>query len=59
MERNTVLWVIVVFFGATVMFGAIGRATEDESTGVRLLLQGAAGLILIGALAVWVRRSGR
>ena len=59
MERNTVLWVIVVFFGATVMFGAIARATEDESTGVRLLLQGAAGLILIGALVAWVRRSGR
>ena len=59
MERNTVLWVIVVFFGASVMFGAIGRATEDEGTGVRLLLQGAAGLILIGALAAWVRRSGK
>ena len=59
MERNTVLWVIVVFFGATVMFGAIARATADEGTGVRLLLQGAAGLILIGALAAWVRRSGR
>ena len=59
MERNTVLWVIVVFFGASVMFGAIGRATEDEATGVRLALQGAAGLVLIGALVVWVRRSGR
>ena len=59
MERNTVLWVIVVFFGATGMIGAIGRATEDEGTGVRLLLQGAAGLILIGALAAWVRRSGK
>ena len=59
MERNTVLWVIVVFFGATVMFGAIARATEDESPGVRLALQGAAGLILVGALVVWVRWSGK
>ena len=59
MARNTVLWVIVVFFGASVMFGAIARATEDESTGVRLALQGAAGLILVGALVVWVRGSGR
>jgi hypothetical protein len=55
-DRNSVLWVLVVFFGASVMFGVIGNATEDESDGVRIGLQVVAGLVLIGALVIYVRR---
>jgi hypothetical protein len=58
-DRDTVLWTIVVFFGASVLFGVIGNATEDESTGVRIGLQALVGLLLIGALVVFVRRSRR
>ena len=50
------LWVLVVFFGASVMSGVIGNATEDESDGVRIGLQVVAGLVLIGALVIYVRR---
>ena len=50
------LWVLVVFFGATVLFGAIGNATEDESDALRIGLQAIAGLVLIGALVIYVRR---
>ena len=53
------LWTLVVFFGATVLFGAISNATEDESTGLRVGLQAIAGLILLGALVVFVKRSNR
>lgn len=56
MDRNTLLWTIVVFFGATVVFGAIGNATEDESAPVRIGLQALAGLLLIGVLVAVVRR---
>ena len=38
-DRNTVLWTLVLFFGASIMFGAIRNATEDEGTGVSLGLQ--------------------
>jgi len=55
-ERNTVLWTLVVFFGASVMFGVIGNATEDESDAVRIGLQAGAGLLLVGALVIYVRR---
>ena len=55
-NRNTVLWTIVLFFGASIMFGAIRNATEDEGTGVSLGLQLFAGLLLIGALILFVRR---
>jgi hypothetical protein len=58
-DRDTVLWTLVVFFGATVLFGVIGNATEDESAGVRIGLQAVVGLLLIGALVVFVRKSRR
>ena len=56
MNRDTVLWTLVLFFGASVMFGAIRKATEDEGTGVALAAQAAAGLLLIGAIVVYMRR---
>ena len=34
------LWTLVLFFGASVMFGAIRKATEDEGTGVALACAG-------------------
>ena len=56
MERQTLLWTLVVFFGASVLFGVIGNATEDESDAVRIGLQAGAALLLIGAIVVYVRR---
>jgi len=55
-NRDTVLWTLVLFFGASVMFGAIRNATEDEGTGVALAAQAGAGLLLIGAILVFMRR---
>jgi Na+-translocating ferredoxin:NAD+ oxidoreductase RnfD subunit len=54
-DRNTILWTLVVFFGATVMFGAIRNATEGESTAVSLGLQVIAGLVLVGVLVLVLR----
>ena len=56
MNRDTVLWTLVLFFGASIMFGAISNATEDEGTGLSLGIQLAAGLLLIGAVILFVRR---
>ena len=56
MNQTTVLWTLVLFFGASVMFGAIRKATEDEGSGVALAAQAAAGLLLIGAIVVYMRR---
>jgi hypothetical protein len=55
-ERNAVLWTLVVFFGASVMFGAIRNATDGESEGVQLAIQLGAGLLLVGAIVLFVRR---
>ena len=56
MTRNTLLWALVLFFGASVMFALIRNATEDESVGLSLGLQALAGLLLIGAIVLYVRR---
>jgi hypothetical protein len=55
-NRDSVLWTIVVFFGASILFAAIRSATQDESTGVSLAVQLAAGLVLVAAIVVFVRR---
>jgi hypothetical protein len=55
-NRDTVLWTLVLFFGASIMFAAIRDATRDEGTGLSLGAQLAAGLLLVGAIVVFVRR---
>ena len=52
------LWTLVVFFGASIMFAAIREATRDGGAGLTLLVQIAAGLLLVGAIVVFVRRRG-
>ena len=56
MDRNTALWALVVFFGATIMFAAIRNATRDEGAGVQLLAQVAAGALVVGAIVLFLRR---
>jgi hypothetical protein len=55
-DRNTLLWTLVVFFGATVLFGAIRNLTEDESVGLSLGLQLLAGVLLVGGIVLFLRR---
>ena len=59
MRGNTLLWTLVVFFGASIVFGAIRRATEDEPVGVTLGLAVLALLVMIGLIMFVVRRGGR
>ena len=58
MDRNSLLWTLVVFFGASIMFAAIRNATNDESAGVQLAAQLAAGAVVVAAIVVVVRRRG-
>jgi hypothetical protein len=56
-DRSTLLWTLVVFFGASVAFGAVANVTEGESAGLRVGLQAVVGLALIGVLVLIVRRT--
>ncbi len=56
MTRTTVLWCITVFFGASIVFGALRSATEDSPRGVALAVQVAALTLMIVAIVAIVRR---
>ena len=56
MNQNTVLWVLVVFFGGSVLFGGLRRLTEDSSTGVVIAVQLGALAVVIGLVVLVVRR---
>jgi membrane protein DedA with SNARE-associated domain len=59
-ERDTLIWTLVVFFGASVLFAAIRNATEDNSVVLSVGLQALAGLLVVAAIVLVVRRrSGR
>jgi hypothetical protein len=49
------LWTLVAFFGASIMFGAIANITSDEGAGVRLAAQVGAGALLVGAIVLFLR----
>ena len=55
-QRSTVLWTLVVFFGASIVFRAIRIATEDESAGVTLVLALAALGLMVAAITYFVKR---
>jgi hypothetical protein len=56
LNQNTVLWVLVVFFGGSVLFGALRRLTEDSPTGVVLAVQLGALAVVIALVVIVVRR---
>ena len=56
MNTNTVLWVLVAFFGASVLFGGLRRLTDGESTAVIVAVQLGALALVIGIVVVVVRR---
>lgn len=58
MERNTVMWTMVVFFGSALMFSLIRKAAEDDGVGTALLAQIAAGGLLIAFIVLYMRSRG-
>ncbi len=59
MNRDAVLWLLVVFFGGTVLFGGLRRLTEDEPAGVTIAVQFGALAIVVLGLWLFVRRRDR
>jgi threonine/homoserine efflux transporter RhtA len=55
-DRNTLLWTMVVFFGASLMFSTIRDASDEDGLGVSLAAQLAAGLLLVAFIFLIVRR---
>lgn len=56
MNQSALLWLLVVFFGGTVVFGGLRRVTEDSPTGVVVAVQLGALALVIGVIVLVVRR---
>jgi len=54
-DRTTLLWTLVLFFGASLLFGSLHRATEDSSTGVIVAVQLGALALVVAAIVIVVR----
>ena len=59
MTRTTLLWTLVAFFGASIAFRAVIRATEDSPVAVTIALELVLLAALVGLIVVLVRRSDR
>lgn len=59
MDRRTILWTLVAFFGASLLFATANNLLRDESAALRLGVQVALLALLVGAILLAVRRSGR
>jgi threonine/homoserine efflux transporter RhtA len=57
-DRNTLLWTMVVFFGASLMFSTIRDASDEDGIGVSLAAQLAAGVLLVAFIVLIMRRRG-
>ena len=55
MDRNSLLWTLVLFFGASIVFASLHRATEDSSTGVTVAVQVGALALMIAGIVIVVR----
>ena len=59
MDRDTLLWAFVLFFGASLLFAAVRKATEGESAVLQIGMQFLTLAVLIAAIVAFVRRRNR
>jgi hypothetical protein len=55
-ERRTIAWTLVAFFGASIVFSAIQDVTADEGLGITLLLEVLALAAMVALIVAVVRR---
>ena len=58
-DRNSVIWTLVVFFGASLMFSTIRKAAQDDGVGVALAAQLVAGILLVAFIVLYMRSRDR
>ena len=56
MDRSTVAWTLVAFFGGSVAFAALNRLTADSSAAVAFGVQLGALAVIVGVVVLIVRR---
>ena len=55
-DRQTLLWALVAFFGASIAFNAVNDATAGEALVLRIGAQLLALGLIVGAIVLFMRR---
>lgn len=55
MQRDAILWALVLFFGGSVLFGGLRRLTEGEPASTVIAVQVVALAVVIGGVVLFVR----
>ena len=56
MDKKIILWSLALFFGCSILFGAIDSAASDSGKGVSIAIQAAVLAVIIGAIVLISRR---
>ena len=56
MDRKIILWSVALFFGCSILFGAIKSATSGVSTAASLAIQGAVLAVIVVAIVLISRK---
>ena len=56
MDRRSLLWILVAFFGSALAFNAVNDLSDGEPVGVRIALQLLVLIVIVGAITLLVRR---
>ena len=59
MQRQTLLWTIVAFFGASLAFNAVQDVTRNEPLWVTLVAEVVVLAAIVGLIVLIVRRTSR
>jgi hypothetical protein len=59
LKKQSLLWSLVVFFGAGILFNAVNDATEGEAAGLRILAQVVTLAVVVAVITVIVRSQTR
>jgi hypothetical protein len=56
LDKKIVLWSLALFFGCSILFGAIDSAAKDSGKGVSIAIQAAVLVVIVGAIVLIARK---
>ncbi len=56
MDRKIILWSLALFFGCSILFGAIDSAASGSGRGVSIAIQGAVLVAIVVAIVLIARK---
>ena len=59
MDRKILLWSLALFFGCSILFGAIDSAASGSGKGVSIAIQAAVLVVIVAAIVLIARKRSR